>query len=145
MANLVEIETESGIGYVKLNRPDKLNAFSWELVEEVIQALDELSADNEVKAIILSGEGKVFSAGGNITSMKELSNASEEAEWIEYVTGLSQKIINIDKYVIAAVQGYAAGPGFSIALAADFVVADEQAELALNFSNIGLIPDLGLI
>lgn len=145
MAKLVEIETQASIGYLKLNRPDKLNALSRELVQEVMQALDELSANQEIKVIVLSGEGKAFSAGGDISSMRELSDAHEVAEWIEYISGLSQKIISLDKYVIAAVHGYAAGAGFSIALAADFIVADENAKFALSFSNIGLIPDLGLI
>lgn len=145
MVKLVETKVEAGIGYLKLNRPDKLNALSRELVREVLQALDELSADHEARVIILSGEGKAFSAGGDISSMKELSDAYEVAEWIEYVSSLTQKIINMDKYVVAAVHGYAAGAGFSIALAADFIVADENAKFALSFSNIGLIPDLGLI
>lgn len=145
MENLVESTVENGIGYLTLNRPDKLNALSRPLVEEVIASLDLLSKDEKVKVIILSGQGKAFSAGGDIASMTELSNAYEVAEWIEFVSGLSQKIITIDKYVIAAVHGYAAGAGFSIALAADFIVADENAKFALSFSNIGLIPDLGLI
>ncbi|WP_223639437.1 enoyl-CoA hydratase/isomerase family protein [Planococcus sp. 4-30] len=145
MTKLVEINTQAGVGYLKLKRPEKLNALSRELVQEVMVALDELSGNQEVKVIVLSGEGKAFSAGGDISSMKELADAHEVAEWIEYVSGLSKKIISLDKYVIAAVHGYAAGAGFSIALAADFIVADENAKFALSFSNIGLIPDLGLI
>lgn len=145
MENLVESKVENGIGYLTLNRPDKLNALSRPLVEKVIASLDLLSKDEKVKVIILSGQGKAFSAGGDIASMTELANAHEVAEWIEFISGLSQKIITLDKYVVAAVHGYAAGAGFSIALAADFIVADENAKFALSFSNIGLIPDLGLI
>ena len=145
MGNLVEIEVKSGIGHLKMNRPDKLNALSRELAEELLQGLESLNSDKEVKAIILSGEGKAFSAGGDIASMKELSNAAETAEWMDFISGLSKKLMNMDKYVIAAVHGYAAGAGFSIALAADFIVADENAKFALSFTNIGLIPDLGLI
>lgn len=145
MTKLVEINVQDAVGYLKLNRPEKLNALSRELVQEVIGALDELSADQTVKVIILSGEGKAFSAGGDISSMRELSDAADVTEWIEYVSSLSKKIMDLNKYVIAAVHGYAAGAGFSIALAADFIVADEDAKFALSFSNIGLIPDLGLI
>ena len=145
MGNMVEIEVKSGIGHLKMNRPDKLNALSRELAEELLQGLESLNSDKEVKAIILSGEGKAFSAGGDIASMKELSNAAETAEWMDFISGLSKKLMNMDKYVIAAVHGYAAGAGFSIALAADFIVADENAKFALSFTNIGLIPDLGLI
>lgn len=145
MGNLIEIEVKDGIGFLKLNRPDKLNALSKELAEEVLHGLEELNADKEVKAIILSGEGKAFSAGGDIASMKGFSNAAEVTEWMDFVSGISKKLMDIDKYVIAAVHGYAAGAGFSIALAADFIVADEHAKFALSFTNIGLIPDLGLI
>ncbi|MCJ1907961.1 enoyl-CoA hydratase/isomerase family protein [Planococcus ruber] len=145
MGNLVEIQIENGIGHLKLNRPDKLNALSKELAEELLQGLDSLNKDKEVKAIILSGEGKAFSAGGDIASMKELAGAAEVAEWMEFISGVSKKLMGADKYIIAAVHGYAAGAGFSIALAADFIVADEQAKFALSFANIGLIPDLGLI
>ncbi|MDQ0428101.1 2-(1,2-epoxy-1,2-dihydrophenyl)acetyl-CoA isomerase [Planomicrobium stackebrandtii] len=145
MTKLVEINVQDAVGYLKLNRPEKLNALSWELVQEVMDALDDLSADQTVKVIVLSGEGKAFSAGGDISSMRELADAAEVAEWIEYVSGLPKKIMDLNKYVIAAVHGYAAGAGFSIALAADFIVADEDAKFALSFSNIGLIPDLGLI
>lgn len=145
MGNLVEVEVKDSIGHIKLNRPDKLNALSKELVDEVIQSLDALSKDEQVKVIILSGEGKAFCAGGDIASMKRLTDAYEVTKWIDFVSGLSQKMINMDKYIIVAVHGYAAGAGFSIALAADFIVADEHAKFALSFSNIGLIPDLGLI
>ncbi|MFC0272516.1 enoyl-CoA hydratase/isomerase family protein [Metabacillus herbersteinensis] len=145
MGNLVEIEVKDRIGHIRLNRPYKLNALSRELVEEVIQSLNSLSRDEEIMVIILSGEGKAFCAGGDIAAMKNLNDAYEVAKWIDFVSDLSKKMIDIDKYVIAAVHGYAAGAGFSIALAADFIVADENAKFALSFSNIGLIPDLGLI
>src|SRR5690606_11830112 len=145
MGNLVEIRVGNGIGHLKLNRPDKLNALSKELAEEVLRGLDSLNADAEVKAIILSGEGKAFSAGGDIASMKELTSAAEVAKWMEFISGVSKKWMDSEKYIIAAVHGYAAGAGFSIALAADFIVADKEAKFALSFANMGLIPDLGLI
>jgi 2-(1,2-epoxy-1,2-dihydrophenyl)acetyl-CoA isomerase len=133
------------IGHLQLNRPDKLNALSKELVEEAIEKLNRMAQNDEVKVIILSGAGKAFCAGGDIQSMSQISNAYDVVKWIDFISGLTQKIVDLDKYVIAAVNGYAAGAGFSIALAADFIVADEQAKFALSFTNIGLIPDLGLI
>lgn len=151
MGNLVEIEElvkfeiKDRIGHIMLNRPDKLNALSKELVEQVIQTFDKLLQDDVVKAIVLSGNGKAFCAGGDIESMRNMSDANGIVEWIDFVSGLSKKLLNSEKYVIAAVHGYAAGAGFSIALAADFIVADENAKFALSFTNIGLIPDLGLI
>lgn len=141
----MEIEIKNQVGHLMLNRPDKLNSLSRAMVEQVIQSLDGLLQDDAVKTIIISGNGKAFCAGGDIESMKSLSDANEIVEWIDFVSGLSKKLIEMDKYVIVAVHGYAAGAGFSIALAADFIVADENAKFALSFTNIGLIPDLGLI
>ncbi|MFD1039829.1 enoyl-CoA hydratase/isomerase family protein [Virgibacillus byunsanensis] len=145
MSGLVEVKVNNKIGHIMLNRPDKLNALSRELVEEIIHYLEEYSRNPDVNVIIISGNGKSFCAGGSIDTMQNISGASEAAKWVEYVSGLSQKIMDVDKYVIAAVHGYAAGAGFSIALASDFIVADTDAKFALSFTNIGLIPDLGLI
>ncbi|HHW37398.1 MAG TPA: enoyl-CoA hydratase/isomerase family protein [Bacillales bacterium] len=133
------------VGYIKLNRPEKLNSLSRELVKEAIASLDAHSQNPKVKVIILSGAGKGFCAGGDIQSMQMLTGATEATGWVEFVSGLTKKIMELDKYVIAAVHGYAAGAGFSIALAADFIVASQHAKFALSFTNIGLIPDLGLI
>lgn len=145
MGNLVQIEVNGAIARLHMNRPDKLNALSRELVEEMLAALKQLEADPVVKAIVLSGEGKAFCAGGDIASMKSLGSAHEVAQWIDFISSLSKALMDSEKPIIAAVHGYAAGAGFSVALAADFIVADEQAKFALSFSNIGLIPDLGLI
>lgn len=141
----VKVEVKAGIGHIILNRPEKLNSLSKELVQEVIDSLNILGENSEIRAIILSGEGKSFCAGGDIGSMNNLTDANDIVEWMDFVSGLSRRILEMDKYVIAAVHGYAAGAGFSLALAADFIVADEKAKFALSFTNIGLIPDLGLI
>ncbi|WP_235357091.1 enoyl-CoA hydratase/isomerase family protein [Bacillus alveayuensis] len=128
-----------------MNRPEKLNALSKNMVADLIEAFDVLSKDGNVRVIILSGKGKSFCAGGDISSMSGISSSYEASEWIEYVSSLSRKIVELDKYVIAAVHGYAAGAGFSLALACDFIIAERGAKFALSFTNIGLIPDLGLI
>ncbi|MFC4713270.1 enoyl-CoA hydratase/isomerase family protein [Planococcus dechangensis] len=145
MGNLVNKEVQGNIAMLRMNRPDKLNALSREMVEQLLAALQQLESDPAVKVIILTGEGKAFSAGGDIAAMKSLGGAHEVAEWIDFISSLSKAIMDSDKYIVAAVHGYAAGAGFSLALAADFIVADEEAKFALSFSNIGLIPDLGLI
>jgi 2-(1,2-epoxy-1,2-dihydrophenyl)acetyl-CoA isomerase len=145
MNEFVDIKVEEGIGHIVLNRPNKLNALSRELVEELREALLALEKNHDVKVILLSGSGKSFCAGGDIDSMKKLKNQAEAAEWVEFVSGLTRQILELNKYVIAAVHGYAAGAGFSLALACDFIVAEKGAKFALSFSNIGLIPDLGLI
>jgi 2-(1,2-epoxy-1,2-dihydrophenyl)acetyl-CoA isomerase len=145
LEKVVEVKIDENIGYVKLNRPNKLNALSKELVEQAKAALDELSSISDVKVIILSGEGKSFCAGGDISLMTQIKNAVDAVQWVEFASSLTKKIMEIDKYVIAAVHGYAAGAGFSIALACDFIVAHRDAKFAVSFTNIGLIPDLGLL
>lgn len=145
MGKFVNCTINEKIGYIKMNRPEKLNALSRELVGDLLEAIDELARNKEVKVIILSGEGRSFCAGGDIESMKNLSGANDVVQWIHYVSSVTTKLMNLDKYVIAAVHGYAAGAGFSLALAADFIVASNTAKFAFSFTNVGLIPDLGLI
>ncbi|MDQ0970566.1 2-(1,2-epoxy-1,2-dihydrophenyl)acetyl-CoA isomerase [Neobacillus niacini] len=145
MSEFIEIRVEQGIGHIILNRPSKLNALSRDLVAELREALLGLENNQAVKVIILSGNGKSFCAGGDIDSMNKLKNQAEAAEWVEFVSGLTRQILELNKYVIAAIHGYAAGAGFSLALACDFIVAEREAKFALSFANIGLIPDLGLI
>mgnify|MGYP001202530078 CR=1 FL=1 len=142
---LVKTAIEERIGFVELNRPDKLNALSGELAKELIDVLDNMEKNDEVKVIILSGSGKSFSAGGDIDSMKHFSKANQTADWITAMSKLTKKMVGLEKYIVAAVHGYAAGAGFSLALAADFIVAKKDAKFALSFKNLALIPDLGLI
>lgn len=145
MSNVVQVRKAEAIAYITMNRPDKLNALSPELVEETIQALKEAEADPNVKVVILSGAGKSFCAGGDIATFQKVSNVAEIMNYMKGATNLRRAIAELDKYVISAVHGYAAGAGFSIALASDFIIADQSAKFAISFKNIGLIPDLGLI
>ncbi|HZG72970.1 MAG TPA: enoyl-CoA hydratase/isomerase family protein [Chondromyces sp.] len=145
MSELIKMRVENQLGHIVLNRPDKLNSLSSELIEAVKTALKEMDQNREVKAIILSAEGRSFCAGGDIDTMRNLEHVSEIAKWIELASSLSKALIESDKYVISAVHGFAAGAGFSVALASDFIIADKEAKFALSFTNIGLIPDLGLI
>lgn len=142
---LVTTEIEDQIGYIVLNRPEKLNALTSELVKELNESLDLLSVNEDVKVIIISGRGKSFSAGGDIDAIKNFTKPNETAEWITFMSSLTKKMLETEKYIIAAVHGYAAGAGFSLALAADFIIAEKNAKFAISFTNIGLIPDLGLI
>ncbi|WAA09747.1 enoyl-CoA hydratase/isomerase family protein [Fervidibacillus albus] len=145
MENLVHVYKKDRIAYVKMNRPDKLNALSIELIEGLIEALKEAEMDEDVNVIILSGEGKSFCAGGDISSFQQLNNSAEIIFWMKRATALEETIRNLDKMVISAVHGYAAGAGFSLALATDMIVAHKDAAFSFSFTNLGLIPDFGLI
>ena len=142
---VVLVEKQNGVAFIKMNRPEKLNALSTELAEGLISALKDAEKDPDVKVIILSGAGKAYSAGGDISSFKELKTAADTVSWIRLASEVTQTITGLEKYVVSAVHGFAAGAGFSIALASDFVIADRDAKFVSSFTNIGLVPDLGLI
>ncbi|RNF40338.1 enoyl-CoA hydratase/isomerase family protein [Planococcus salinus] len=138
------MEVKEQVGYIKMNRPQKRNALSEGLVRQLIDSLKELEQDPNVKIIILSGEGPAFSAGGDIAEMGTHENVAQSMAWMKRASALTKTIIDLDKYVVASVHGFAAGAGFSLALAADFVIADKSTKFVCSFTNIGLIPDLGL-
>ena len=145
MSEVVRVKKENKIAYISMNRPDKRNALSIEMADELVAALEEANQDDDVKAIILYGEGKAFSAGGNLETINSLNNSVEIMKYMKRALAIIQTIRKLDKYVVSAVHGFAAGAGFSIAVAADFVVAQKDAKFVCSFTNVGIIPDLGLI
>ena len=145
MGELVQVRKENQMAYLTMNQPDKLNALSTDLIQALIQALKDAEADADVRAIILSGAGKSFCAGGDIAAFQQMTDVGSKIQWMKEATRLEQTIQDLDKLVISAVHGYAAGAGFSIALASDFIVSSKDAVFALSFKNVGLIPDLGLM
>ncbi|RKQ35763.1 enoyl-CoA hydratase/isomerase family protein [Oceanobacillus halophilus] len=144
MFDLITVSVDKQRGFIRMNRPDKRNALSEETVKQVINALKDLEKDPEVKVIILSGEGPAFSAGGDVSEMDKHNNLAESMAWMKQASELTQTIANLDKYVIAAVHGFAAGAGFSVALASDFIIAEKSTKFICSFTNVGLVPDLGL-
>ncbi|WHY89831.1 enoyl-CoA hydratase/isomerase family protein [Neobacillus cucumis] len=145
MSNPIRVQVENGIGFISLNRPEKMNSLSTFLVDSLTETLFKLEKSPDVKVLILSGEGKSYCAGGDLETIKQFTKPSEIIDYLQRAVHLSQVILNLDKYVISAVHGYAAGAGFSLALASDFIIADRSAKFGLNFANIGVIPDLGLM
>jgi len=138
------VTKQDGVATVLLNRPDKLNALSEEMYHGIADHCAALDADDEVRAIILTGAGRAFCAGGDVGSMGGY----------DVVTGRkrSQKhrrtvvnLYNVEKPVIAAVRGPAAGIGFSLALASDLIVASESAYFLAAFKNVGIPPDGGAV
>jgi 2-(1,2-epoxy-1,2-dihydrophenyl)acetyl-CoA isomerase len=140
----IEIVKSNGVATLLLNRPDKLNALSEEMYLGIADHCAALDADDDVRAIILTGAGRAFCAGGDVGSMGGY----------DVVTGRkrSQKhkrtvvnLYNVEKPVIAAVRGPAAGIGFSLALACDLVVASDSAYFLAAFKNVGIPPDGGAV
>lgn len=140
------VEKENGIATITMNRPDKLNALNIEMQMEMKEVLDSFSMDDEVRVIILTGAGRAFSSGGDIGTMKEAHDSDPLLlrQALYYATSeVTNRIWNIEKPVIAAVNGVAAGGACNFALACDFVIASENARFGEVFIHVGLVPDGG--
>ncbi|MFF2445673.1 enoyl-CoA hydratase/isomerase family protein [Neobacillus sp. NPDC058068] len=145
MSEAIKVSVQNGIGSISFNRPEKLNSLSTDLVEALTEALQTLDKNADVKVVLLSGEGKSYCAGGDLETIMQFTKPSDIASYLHKAINLTRMILNMEKYVISAVHGYAAGAGFSLALASDFIVADRSAKFGLSFVNLGVIPDLGLM
>ncbi|MFK9116914.1 enoyl-CoA hydratase/isomerase family protein [Peribacillus frigoritolerans] len=145
MSDLVKYEVKDSIAHIVLNKPDKLNSLSSEMVKAILEILRQAEESVDVRVIILSSEGRSFCAGGDLDTLKTLNDSIEIANWMKQASSVTEAIMNINKFVVSAVHGHAAGAGFSLALASDFIVADRSAKFSLSFKNVGLIPDLGLM
>ena len=134
---------ENGVGYITLNRPDKYNSFNREMAMALQGYLDDCEKDDEVRCIYITGAGKGFCAGQDLA---EAMNPTPEefARMVrDHYNATILRLRHIEKPIIAAVNGIAAGAGANIALACDIVLANESASFLQAFSKIGLIPDSG--
>src|ERR1700722_10157419 len=134
---------ENGVGNIILNRPDKYNSYNREMALALQGYLDDCEKDDEVRCIYITGAGKGFCSGQDLA--EAINPTPEEFERMvrEHYNATILRIRKIEKPVIAAVNGVAAGAGANIALACDIVVAAESAYFIQAFSKIGLIPDSG--
>jgi 2-(1,2-epoxy-1,2-dihydrophenyl)acetyl-CoA isomerase len=143
----VQCSSDNGVGTIMLNRPEALNAWTRRLGDDMLAALDHLAADREVRVIVFTGAGRAFSAGADLKAGGELADANGRFDVLtplrESYNPLVLRVRTVDKPVIAAVNGAAAGIGCSLALAADMVVAARSAYFLLAFVNIGLGLDGG--
>ncbi|WP_077213252.1 enoyl-CoA hydratase/isomerase family protein [Bacillus dakarensis] len=140
--NIQVTTTENGVCTVKLNRPEVRNALGLELREEIRDFLNEAKNNDEVKVIVLTGEGKAFSAGGDLSALTEMDAVSGRKR-LQSGHEMIKAIVELEKPVIAAVNGAAAGAGVSLALACDIVVAGKSSFFIQSFAKVGLVPDLG--
>lgn len=134
------VAREGPVGIVTLNRPQQLNALSYDLVKEISLAMEAFDLDQEIKAIVLTGGEKVFAAGADI---KEMVDATPFDERIHGRMSYRDKINRISKPVIAAVSGYALGGGCELAMSCDLIIASETARFGQPEVNIGTIPGSG--
>jgi len=142
---LLSLQEENGVSYVTLNRPEKRNAVSTQMLEELAACFDELASRDSVGAVVLSGEGKVFCAG---TDLMELGGAAQTGPGsfrgnLRRMHRAFSNMEQLEKVVIAAMHGCAIGAGLEMALACDLRIASEETVFSLPEVTLGVIPDLG--
>jgi enoyl-CoA hydratase len=139
----ITFEYKEGVGILKINRPQVMNALNLETLDEISVGIKKLEDNKEVKVIVITGSGeKAFAAGADIAEMKEMS-ADEADEFASQGHRCMYEIENCTKPVIAAVNGFALGGGTELALACDFVYASENAKFGLPEVKLGIFPGFG--
>jgi 2-(1,2-epoxy-1,2-dihydrophenyl)acetyl-CoA isomerase len=136
-------EKNDGIGLIRMNQPERMNALSADLRADLLACLGDMGRDQSVRAVILTGSGKAFSAGGDLSELREKMTVSQSRDYVRGVSRLITAMRSLEKPVIVGVNGAAVGAGFSIVMAADLVIASEKAFFSMAFSKVGLVPDLG--
>ncbi|WP_424138794.1 enoyl-CoA hydratase/isomerase family protein [Roseomonas chloroacetimidivorans] len=135
---------DDGIGVLTLHRPEKRNALNARMREEIADVVARVRQDRALKALVINGAGGAFCAGGDLAALEAVRGDLEGARArIRALHTWFPELVNLEKPVIAAVDGPAFGAGFMLALAADFVLASSRASFCAVFARIGLVPDLG--
>lgn len=140
--NTIIFKVEEGIGYVTINRPKSLNALNTEVLSELDDVFRKINDDEQVKVAIITGEGRAFVAGADISQMVDLSGI-EGQEMMKKGAKVMNLIESVDKPVIAAVNGFALGGGCELAMACDIRIASENAQFGQPEVNLGIIPGFG--
>jgi 2-(1,2-epoxy-1,2-dihydrophenyl)acetyl-CoA isomerase len=136
------VQLEENVLSITLNRPNALNAFSRDMMEGIMEALQMAKSNPEIRAILLSGEGRSFSAGGDIKRMGKKT----PVDTYDHIGRLNEVILamaELDVPIVAAVHGYAAGAGVCLAMACDNILAADNSKFILSFSKVGLVSDGG--
>jgi 2-(1,2-epoxy-1,2-dihydrophenyl)acetyl-CoA isomerase len=137
------VSLNNGVCELRLNRPAVFNSFNQKMAFELQKALDVAELNDEVRAIIITGEGKAFCAGQDLAEAMDPEGPELQAIVKDHYNPIIERIRAIEKPIIAAVNGVAAGAGANIALACDITIAKKSASFIQAFSKIGLIPDSG--
>ena len=138
------VEVVEGIATLTLNRPQQKNALNVPMREALRDAVQRIRADRTVRAVVLRGAGSDFCSGGDIRSMTEME-AEAARNRVDDLHGWIAMLVDLDRPVVAAVDGVAYGAGFSMALLADFIVASPRARFCMPFMKVGLVPDCGAL
>lgn len=143
VAETVNVKIEGRVATIEMNRPEALNALNKDILKTLACKLKETSISDDIDIVVLTGSGSVFSAGGDIKTMLKDINESDLTSVMETISELVLTLYCLPKVTISAIKGAAAGLGMSLALATDYVMAEKSSKIAMNFINLGLIPDGG--
>jgi len=143
MSNTVLFQKEAGVAFITLNRPETYNSYNRDMALSLQQFLDDCAYDDEIRCVYLTGAGKGFCSGQDLSEAMDPTPEDFERMVSEHYNATIVRIRHMEKPIIAAVNGVAAGAGANIALACDIVVASSSASFIQAFSKIGLIPDSG--
>jgi len=137
------VERKDGVAALTLNRPEKLNAINRKMTNELNEAMVEVAKDRDARALVITGAGRGFCSGADVGDMTQAAAPIENRYWTQMLGRVILALTDLEKPVIAKVNGVAVGVGCSLALCADMIIASENAKFSLIFSRIGLIPDGG--
>ena len=143
MAELVLIERHGTSAVVRMNRAEKQNALSRELFEAIDQAIARLDDEAEVRGIVLTGNEKVFSTGGDLKEALAIRSVEDTRKWLDLFRRVNERIETIGKPVIAAIHGYCVTGGLEMALACDIRIAAANAQFGITSSRIGTVAGAG--
>ena len=146
MSESLRFEIEGPIATITLNRPERMNAFTWEMIDAWAAALAECRANDAVSVVIVTGAGKAFCSGGDIGEMRKRGDrtpSEHKTELESHVHKIPLALEALDKPVIAAINGAATGAGLDLALMADLRIAAESARLGETYVKVGLVPGAG--
>ena len=139
MSDAVLTEIKNRVGIIRLNRPESLNAFNYELSESLYSVIEEFNSSREVGAILITGNGKAFSAGADVGGFQESNTNKRHARsWNELVN-----LFLRSKPIITAINGFAVGMGITLFLYSDLRLASSDAKISFRFVKIGLTPEFG--
>lgn len=139
----IECKLKDSTAYITLNRPELLNAFNAIMFKELDFCLKEIRLKDQIKFVVLDGKGEAFSAGGDLQQMQEIKDEDTFLRIMDDIHSMTMAFFSMPQLTIAAVEGPVAGFGLSLVLGADYIICDENSKLAMNFINVGLVPDGG--